>query len=191
MAKVHFITHPQVVIDPAVPVPEWRLSEAGLARMREAAARPWLVRVRAVFSSTERKAVEGAAILAARLGIEPAAIPTLGENDRSATGYLPAAEFEVMADTFFARPAESVRGWERAADAQARIVAAFDAVLRQAPRGDIAIVSHGGVGALLLAFLMRAPISRSWDQPAGGGGNRFVVDAATRGVLAGWQPVEA
>lgn len=187
MASVHFVTHPEVVIDPATPVPAWRLSETGLARMHAAARAPWLAGVRSVFSSTERKAVEAAAILAAPLGVTPIAVAALGENDRSATGYLPRPAFESLADAFFARSGESVHGWERAVDAQARIVAAVDFVIGQAPPGDIAIVSHGAVGALLLAWLTPAPISRAWDQPAGGGGNRFVFDRLTRAVLAGWR----
>ena len=50
--------------------------------------------------------------------------PGIGENDRSATGFLPREEFWATADLFFAHPTESIRGWERAIDAQARIVAA-------------------------------------------------------------------
>ena len=43
--------------------------------------------------------------------------PGIGENDRSATGFVPAEEFEALADTFFADPHTSIRGWERAIDA--------------------------------------------------------------------------
>ena len=47
-------------------------------------------------------------MLAAALRLTPIIRADLGENDRSATGYLPKAEFEAMADAFFARPDESV-----------------------------------------------------------------------------------
>ncbi len=33
MAQILFVTHPEVVIDPAVPVPRWPLSAKGRARM--------------------------------------------------------------------------------------------------------------------------------------------------------------
>ena len=36
-----YITHPQVRIDPTVPVPEWGLSETGAQRAREASRLPW------------------------------------------------------------------------------------------------------------------------------------------------------
>jgi broad specificity phosphatase PhoE len=170
---LHFITHPEVVIDPAVPVPRWPLTPTGIARMRALAALPEMAGLRAVWASTECKAIEGAGILAARFGLPVRVLESLGENDRSSTGYLPEAEFQAVADQFFARPEESVRGWERAADAQARIVAAVAAVMAESPAGPVAIVAHGGVGALLRAHLAGAPIARSWDQPAAG--CRFVV----------------
>lgn len=191
MAIVHFITHPEVVIDPAVPVPDWPLSPLGLQRARAMLTQPWVAAVRTVFSSAERKALDMAEILATHLRTAPNIIIGLGENDRSATGYLPKLEFEAVADEFFARPEESVRGWERAADAQRRIVAAVDHALATAPAsGDIAIISHGGVGALLLCHLKGGPISREYDQPGGGGGNRYCFDAATRHLLGGWRSIE-
>ncbi len=187
---VHFITHPEVLIDPAVPVPDWPLSAVGVRRMRLAAGRPWLAGVRSIFTSAERKATDAAGLLAERLGISPVIIEGLGENDRSATGYLPKAEFEAVADEFFARPGQSVRGWERAADAQRRIVGAVERAVSLAPEGDAAIVSHGGVGALLLCHLTGVPISRDADQPGGGGGHVYSFDRASRRLLSGWRRIE-
>jgi len=66
-------------------------------------------------------------------------VPGLRENDRSATGFLQKQEFEATADAFFAHPHESVRGWEAAVAAQARIVRAVEEILSQAPNeGDLA-----------------------------------------------------
>ena len=189
---VFFITPPDVEIDPAVPVPLWPLSARGRARMQAALERPWVRRIRAIHCSAERKAIDAATILANGLGLNFSTHAALGENDRSATGYLPRAEFERTADAFFARPTESVRGWERAVDAQARIVAAVDVVLKSAPaNGDIAIIAHGGVGALLLCALENVPIGRSQDQPPGAGGNFFPFDFATRLPRHGWTAIDA
>src|SRR3977135_2734281 len=115
-------------------------------------------------------------------------LAALGENDRSATGYLSRAEFEAVADQFFADPAQSVRGWERALDAQRRIVAAVDVVLATSSGcgGDVAILAHGGVGTLLLCHLRGDQISRSHDQPSSNGGNYFAFDAKTRQLHHGW-----
>jgi broad specificity phosphatase PhoE len=184
---VFFVTHPDVRIDPMMPVPDWQLSARGRARMRAALSRPWVRGIGAIHSSTERKAIDGAAILAEGLQLEFSTLATLGENDRSATGYLPPGEFEATADAFFARPREHVRGWERAVDAQSRIVGAVETVLSTAPEGkDVAIISHGGVGTLLICALESVPISRAHDQPAGGGGNYFAFDRRTRLLRHGW-----
>jgi len=138
-----------------------------------------------IVSSAERKALDTADVLAAELCVPAAVDPALGEMDRSATGYLPPDEFETVVDTFFAEPERSVRGWERAVDAQRRIV---DAVRRHAS-GDgadaTAFVSHGGVGGLLLASLSGAPISRALDQP--GLGSHFTFDAVGWVPLSGWE----
>lgn len=188
---VHFVTHPDVAVDPAVPVPDWPLSPRGLARMRAALAGPWVPGVRAVWCSGERKARDGADILAAHLGLPVRVLAALGENDRSATGYLPPAEFEAVADAFFARPEANVRGWERAADAQRRIVAAVREVAAgsRGCGGDVAVIAHGGVGALLLCHLLGAAVSRAQDQPRNNGGNRFAFDADTGRLREGWTPI--
>lgn len=137
-----------------------------------------------IISSTERKATDMAAVLAAGLNLPAAVDPALGEMDRNATGYLPAKEFETVVELFFAEPEQSIRGWERAVDAQHRIV---DAIQRHSSNGHTnrtAFVSHGGVGALLLASLTGSPISRSLDQPGLGG--YFTFDALHWTLLSGW-----
>ena len=130
-ANVLFLTHPQVAIDPAIPVPDWTLSHLGAGRMVRFAASPVLARVTAIYSSGERKAVDTARILSERKGIPFSVVAALHENDRSATGYLPANQFEAVADRFFAEPQASVLGWERAVDAQARSVGCIHGILEQ------------------------------------------------------------
>jgi broad specificity phosphatase PhoE len=185
MRRLFFITHADVQIDPDVPVPDWGLNETGRARHR--ALEQSLPPVGAIWSSAEQKAREGAALLAEPRGQTVQVLEALGENDRSATGYLPGPEFEAMADAFFANPTDSVRGWERAVDAQARIVKALQQVVAESPSGDIAVIAHGGVGALTRAHLLRAPIDRSHDQPPGsGGGNMLQIALPGWGLHADW-----
>ena len=188
--RFYYLTHPQVRIDPAVPVPDWSLSETGLARARLAAAAPQFSKLVHIASSAERKAVETAEAIAEPRGLPVLSLPLTHENDRSATGFLPPDEFERVADAFFARPEESIRGWERAVDAQARIVreaAPLIAAARQ--EGDVLMTGHGGVGTLLFCHLARLPVSRQHDQPAGGG-NLFAYDPAAEQILFAWTPVE-
>ncbi|MBM6579367.1 histidine phosphatase family protein [Microvirga sp. BT689] len=110
----------------------------------------------AVWASAETKAIEAAGILAGHFGLPVGVHHGLHENDRSATGFLPPSDFDRMADAFFARPEESVQGWERAVDAQARVAAAVDEVLQDFSGEGIAVVAHGGVGTLLICKYLRS-----------------------------------
>jgi broad specificity phosphatase PhoE len=182
--QVFVITHPEVEVQPEVPVPQWGLSGAGRARLACLLAQPWVAGLTRVVASTERKAVETAEALAAARQLPVVLDEELGENDRSSTGYLPAAEFEALADRFFASPDESVHGWETARRAQRRIVAAVARAVAGAD-GDTAVVAHGGVGTLLLCHLLGVPIDRRHDQP--GQGSWFAFDPETEQVAHGWR----
>ncbi|MBT1681408.1 histidine phosphatase family protein [Curtobacterium aurantiacum] len=181
-----FLTHAEVVVDPAVAIESWGLSPEGRARAAAAHRLAWTPDSRRIVSSTERKAVETADLLARSVGLPVDRDPLLGEIDRSATGYLPPSEFEAVVDAFFAEPEQSVRGWERAVDAQERIVAA---VRRPCATGDVTIVSHFAVGALLLAHLRGVPVTRALDQP--GMGSVFHFDVPAWRATSGWRRVPA
>lgn len=184
----YFVTHPDVVINPKVPVTMWPLSDVGRARMRSGLSQPWTQAITSIYCSTEQKAIDGAEILGNHLSLPVRQLAALGENDRSATGYLPPTQFEKVADEFFASPEQSVLGWERAVDAQARICNAVSALaLSDETHGAIAIVSHGAVGALLYCKLSGVPISRQWDQPPTRGGNYFSFALNPVAVFSGWR----
>ena len=176
-----YASHPEVVIDPSVAVPRWHLSDRGIARMRAFVA--GLAQPCSVWASTEAKAIEAAGIVAARFGLGVRVHAGLDENDRSATGYLPPDAFQAAADRFFAEPTRSHRGWERAIDAQARVVAAWDAILAATARP--VIVGHGGTGTLLWCHLSGRPINRRYDAP--GQGCYWTFDRISTQVSEGWQ----
>lgn len=189
MTVIYYLSHPEVTIDPAVPVPGWGLSATGRARVLAVRESAWLRACRRIVTSAERKAVETAELIAAASGADIAVRPAMHENDRSATGFLVPAEFEQLANEFFARPDDSVRGWERASDAQARITAELDAVLRDHDRSTpLLLVGHGGVGTLLYCRHAGLGIDRRHDQPKGG--SVFALDARTLAPRFAWQPME-
>jgi broad specificity phosphatase PhoE len=185
----YFITHPEVLVEPTAPITEWSLSAAGRRRLDWLLQQPWLPNVQHVISSTEVKATEAASAVAARVGVAQSIDARLSENDRSSTGFLELHEFEEAADRFFANPDESFRGWETAADAQSRIVLAMRRLATEHHGETVAVVSHGAVGALLLADLMGEPISRMLDQP--GQGSYFSFDLATWVAHHGWRRIAA
>ncbi|MTI44638.1 broad specificity phosphatase PhoE [Roseibium hamelinense] len=169
-----YLTHPEVNIDEAVPVPEWGLSEVGRERAAKFLDLPFARDIKRVISSAEKKAVDTAHAIADPLKIPVLTLQPLHENDRSATGYLPPEEFDKVADEFFSDPYTSVRGWERAFDAQMRIVSGVQAALvRIPPDTPILFAGHGGVGTLLMCHLMNTPISREHDQKRAGSWFQF------------------
>ena len=187
MSVAYFITHPEVVVDADTPVPQWHLSDRGVHRMRDFSSQTDVGKLSAVWASTETKAIEAAGILAGHFGLAISVHPGLHENDRSATGFLPPSEFDRMANAFFARPEESVQGWERAVDAQARVAAAVNDILQRFSGANIALVSHGGVGTLLLCKYLGIPITRAADQPFQG--HFWAFEVATRRVIHRWRVI--
>jgi broad specificity phosphatase PhoE len=189
-----YITHPQVVQDPAVPVPKWGLSPVGRERAERFANHVLVSGLTRIVSSTETKALELAAILAALCKAPVESGDNFGENDRASTGFVPRDRFEQLADAFFAHPDASVEGWETSRAAQRRIVAAVDAALAgHDPSRPIAFAGHGAVGTLLKCHFGNRPISRSEDQSRHGnpgGGNVFAFRLSDRALLTEWTAIE-
>jgi broad specificity phosphatase PhoE len=186
---VRYLTHPQVRIDPAIPVPSWGLSEVGRARTEAIASAGRLSGTTQIISSGERKAIETAEIIAAKLNVDVEVREAMHENDRSATGFLMPDEFEAVANEFFAQPQISIRGWERAIDAQLRIVREAEQVLALNRPGDVLFIGHGGVGTLLYCHYSGFAIDRTYDQPAGGG-YFFAFTKDGRRVQHSWRRLE-
>lgn len=186
---IRYLTHPQVKIEPTVPVPSWGLSELGRTRTKTLAKTGWFSDTTQIVASGERKAVETAVIIAKELKVTLEVREAMHENDRSATGFLPPSEFDMVANQFFAKPHASIQGWERAIDAQLRIVREVEHVLARNQSGDVLFVGHGAVGTLLLCHYSQFAIDRVHDQPAGGG-HYFAFVKDGRRVLHSWRPME-
>jgi broad specificity phosphatase PhoE len=186
---VYYIAHPEVLVDPEIPVPLWDLSAEGHRRLRIALSQPWIQTIEAIFSSHEQKAKTTAQYIAHHIGVKVTTMESLGEIDRSSTGYLPHKEHIQVAKACFAHPEESVRGWERAVDAQKRSAQAVNKAIEIAPRGvNIAIVAHGGVGTLLLSRIKGHPIT--WGDAAPGQGYYYAFDRETKALIHDWQAID-
>lgn len=188
-----YLTHPEVVIDPHLDVTKWGLSFTGRTRIEAAIDRGIFDHIEMIISSEEQKAIDAATLIADHLSLQFQTDPRCGENDRSATGFLPKDEFEAVATQFFAHPTQSIRGWERAIDAQQRIVDAVDSHMKMAADQHILFVGHGAVGTLLKCHVAQRPISRDEDQHhlgAPGGGNLFAFDWAEKRLVSDWVALE-
>jgi len=99
-----------------------------------------------VFSSSEPKAEQTAAVLALRLGLAVRVDDRLGEVER------PSAwddDYEASAGKYLA--AGERDGWERADAVRARFRAAVKDAVDSQPQGDVVIVNHGLAMTLFLA----------------------------------------
>ena len=187
MSVLRYVTHPNVLVDPDTPVPHWRLNDLGRARVHAMLSQPWVPRVQRLVSSGETKAIETASILAGHLDLDVDVRPDTGEIDRTSRGYVSSERHESLADRWFSNPAESAEGWERAVDAQSRIVGAVADLLD--PDGpSTVVVGHGGVGTLLYCHLMNQPIARRHDQP--GQGHYWSFDVDSGQMLHGWRAID-
>ncbi len=198
MSLFRYISHADVAKDPHVPVPRWGLDDTGRRRVAVLAEQPWLAAVGRFVCSAETKAIETATILAERWQRPIEIRPETGETDRSATGYVPEARHAELAARYFAEPARSADGWERAIDGQHRVVDALADLLVEPGPGateearahpDVAVIGHGGVGTLLWCHLAGAAIDQTNDQP--GQGHYWTWDRSTGVMLHRWHPIDA
>jgi broad specificity phosphatase PhoE len=189
MAKLFFITHPEVVINPEVPVPLWDLSEVGRRRLRSLLRKPWINNIGFIYSSEETKASSAGEAIARHVSSPHVTLAALGEVDRSSTGYLEMDEHDHAVAELFRNPEVSYQGWERAIDAQDRIVSFVKLIDAEVEKGaSIAIVSHGGVGTLLMCHIKCVHISR--DEAGPGQGNYFCFERGSWDLVYGWRPID-
>ena len=186
MARLWYVSHPEVRIDASVPVPRWGLTDHGRARAEAMCAQPWMAQVERLISSDETKALELAAVVAAHRHLPIEVRPHTAETDRSATGFLPQADYDPVSHAWFASPEASPHGWESAAAVQRRIETALEDVL--AGDRNVMVAGHGGTGTLLWCRLAGQPIAAAHDQP--GVGHYLTIDLATRRPLHHWRPID-
>ena len=153
--KLILIKHASPQVQPDLPPEQWPLSDEGKARCEALARAVAAYSPVAVVSSEETKATETAEIVARHLGVPHHVAADLHEHDRSNVPQLRSAEFISMMELLFRRPNDLVLGKETAVAALSRFESAIDEVVLGHPEGNVAVVSHGTVIALLLEKLDR------------------------------------
>jgi broad specificity phosphatase PhoE len=190
MQPLFLVRHAPVALDHSVPAETWQLTPEGHALAERLAALPILTGLRMVWTSPEPKAQATAKPLAHRYGAPLLVHPHLTELRRGPTSLPEQTMYEAAVRQAFATPETSVAGWERAGDAQRRIVGC---VLELAAQTDkpFAVVAHGLVLSLLLAHIRRqvqvdVAEWRAIPMPA-----LAIVDCSTWRVISPFRPVEA
>lgn len=153
MRHLILIKHASPQVQPDLPPEQWPLSEEGKAKCEALARQIAALSPGVVVSSEELKAAETGRVVAEHLGVPHRTAPDLHEHDRSNVPQLRTAEFISMMELVFRRPRELVLGKETAVAALSRFQSALDEVLMEHPEGNVAVVSHGTVIALMLEKL--------------------------------------
>ncbi|ARU63348.1 hypothetical protein CBW65_21940 [Tumebacillus avium] len=152
MSKLYVVRHAQVLIEPALPSPEWALSSEGVQSARELAKRESWQGVREIWHSPEPKAIGTARAIAEHAGLTMKQHEDLREL-AFAAGYLTAEEFQARVGAYF-QGGQDDPAFEPYVEAQARIVQAIQDIVAQADGKDVAIVSHGRILTVLYSYLL-------------------------------------
>lgn len=150
MRKLILVKHAPPEVVPGVPPERWALSGKGRELCVPLADQLAAHDPAVIVCSEEPKAAETAGLVAERLGVPWRTAPGLHEHDRSNVPHLPSREFISMVELFFRKPAELVLGRETADAARERFESAVRRVVAEHPAGNVAVVSHGTVIALML-----------------------------------------
>jgi broad specificity phosphatase PhoE len=159
--RLILIKHASPKVQADLPPERWALSDEGKAKCARLAEQVAAYSPSVVVSSEEMKAEETGRIIAERLGVPHHTAADLHEHDRSNVPQLRSAEFISLMELLFRRPRDLVLGKETAVAALSRFQSALDEVLMEHADGNVAVVSHGTVIALLLEKL--EPKRRGFD----------------------------
>jgi broad specificity phosphatase PhoE len=151
MRKLILIKHAPPDVVPGVPPEQWVLSAKGRDLCTPLAEGLATHQPAVIVSSEEPKAAETARLVAERLNVPWHTAPGLHEHHRRNVPHMRSGEFISMMELFFRRPRDLVLGEETADQARARFETAVERVLGEHRDGNVAVVSHGTVIALLLS----------------------------------------
>jgi broad specificity phosphatase PhoE len=150
MRKLILVKHAPPDVVPDLPPDKWVLSAKGHDLCNTLADRLAAHEPAVIVASEEPKAAETARLVAERLNVPWHTAPSLHEHDRSNVPHMRSGEFISMMELFFRRPGELTLGRETANQARERFEAAVQGVVDGQDDGNIAVVSHGTVIALML-----------------------------------------
>ncbi len=152
MRKLFLIRHAQPEVTPGVPPRLWPLTVQGhegaqqLAQHLAGSDQP--VRL---YASPELKAQETAQRIGHHLNLPIETVAGLREHDREHTPFLGKEAWENTLIAFFSRPTELIFGEESAHQALQRFNAVVEKIVADAPKGNLALVTHGTVLTLFVA----------------------------------------
>lgn len=143
------------------------LSEAGRAQAARVANALRPIALDAVYSSPLQRATDTAQAIAV-----PRALPVEPVDDLREIAF---GEWESLANTeveqrfgsllqqWWSRPDQTeIPGAEPLAQGRERAMGALHGIVRRHPKGQVAVVAHGGMNKLILLTLLDAPLASFW-----------------------------
>jgi 2,3-bisphosphoglycerate-dependent phosphoglycerate mutase len=143
MTELVLVKHAPPEITRDVVPSRWVLSEEGHRRCDWLAGELKTKGVSRLYSSLEPKALETAALVAARIGLTVEPWLNLHENDRNGFGFQEVDELRRRLREFFERPAQLTIGNETADGALQRFAGAVADILSRSRGRNFATVTHG------------------------------------------------
>lgn len=166
MTRLILVRHSLPAIDPAIPAPDWRLSDEGRHRAEVLAQRLTGHDPGRTVSSPEPKALETARIIhahSAHRSEQVTIVPDLREQERRRAPYLTPQAFQEAVIASLRRPDEVCFGEESAAAARQRFAAAIaDQLAATPPEQTLTVVTHGTVLALYVAAVTGIDAVNLW-----------------------------
>lgn len=182
--SLYFITHPAVVISPDKYKSEWELSEEGKNAVVRIAEKSFWQEVKNIYTSKEKKTIQTSEIIKEKYSIPTESTECLNEFESKSTGFLPIEEFTAAMKSFYEKPTESFRGWERLVDAEYRILNCIKKITRMSEKSSVAIIGHGATGTLLKCFYKK--VKPSWEEDPKQTGCYFIADIENKNLVQDW-----
>lgn len=152
MRKLVLIKHARPSVDPTSPSSQWTLSTEGIASCGPLAEALKPLALDVLISSTEPKAIQTAQHVAGHLSLQSHALPGLEEHHRDTVPHLATRDFLASMAQVFKQPRRRILGEETAHQASERFLKGIADAIDRHPAGNIAVVTHGTVIALYLAY---------------------------------------
>ena len=182
---MYFITHPEIIPDPSLPLSLWDYSDSGAERWEKILKKLWIKNIEKIYSSPQQRARKAAQQMADELHYELHVRDDLdavgGSNPEKLSPEARAAGMQL----FYKFPQQNMNGWEKATDAQKRIIHAIEEILKESPGLEhVAVVCHEDLGNLLICDFKQIPIQKLYYLEIGA---RFFYE---EGICKGWEMLE-
>lgn len=184
MAKLIYITHPQVEINANTPIDQWEISKEGYKAIERLLLLDFWQEVKQVYSSEEKKAKTVAEIVSKKFSLTYQSYKEFNELDRSSTGLLPFEEYMQAVQFTYENPKKSYKGWETLESSYYRNTKKLKKIISNNPRQTLALIGHGSAGTLIKCFIQ--DITPTFQEDPQKVGCYFVANLDNRGLSLDW-----